>query len=153
MKLLIYIVLLCAVILIPMRGTDVGQLIPVEVIAISESGGIVNVRTDTGDWGVGATLAEAFADLKDTSPGIIYLDTAAYLLLEPGMEDTEGLAGYLKGNTRVYLAKEGIPLEGITGYLSVNRSEVKLKELDHMDEIPTITEEGGRYKIVSKTLF
>ena len=64
MKILLYIGLLLGVCFLPVQGTDVGELIPVEVIAVSEFDGRVVVRTDTGDQGTGNTLQAAFEDLK-----------------------------------------------------------------------------------------
>ena len=148
MKLLLYIVLLLAVCFLPVQPTDVGKLIPVEVIALSEGEGELAVRTDTGDLGRGSTLQEAFGDLRDTAPGTIYLDTAAYLLLEPGTEDlATALTGYLKPDTKVYLAVEGIQLEGIAEYLSAHHPGLPLKDALEVSELPVLTEKDGRYWI------
>lgn len=150
MKILLYMVILIGVLLLPAQGTDVGKLIPVEVIAVSESGGVVTINTDTGDMGQGNGLEEAFEDMKRTAPGIIYLDTAEYLILEEGLEEMEALRGYLKGDIQVCYAREGLPLEGIANYLSVHKSDVKLKAVSNDSQIPTITEENGRYLMVQK---
>ena len=148
MKILLYIGLLLLVCFLPVDGTDVGKLIPVEVIAISESDGMVTVRTDTGDHGSGEDLSAAFADLKDSASGVIYLDTAEYVLLEPGTESFVDIAeSYLKGDTEVYVAQEGIPLDAIANYLSVHHPGIRLKEVREVAEIPCITEEDGRYWI------
>lgn len=149
MKILLYIALLLCVCFLPVEGTDVGKLIPVEVIAISESEGMVTVRTDTGDRGTGDDLSTAFADLKDAASGVIYLDTAEYLLLEQGMEDWVDIAEtYLKGNTKVCTAQEGIPLDAIAKYLSVHQPGVRLNEVLEVTEMPHITEKEGRYWIL-----
>ena len=148
MKILLYIGLLLLVCFLPVKGTDVGELIPVEVIAISESDGVVMVRTDTGDQGTGEDLPTAIADLKDSASGVIYLDTAEYVLLEPGMEGFVDTAEtYLKGDVKVCTAQEGIALDTIANYLSVHHPGVRLKELQEVAEIPCITEEDGRYWI------
>lgn len=151
MKLLLYAALLLAVLLLPNEGTDVGRLIPVEVIAVSEDRGTVKVETDTGDLGKGRTLQEAFVDLKETAPGVIYLDTAEYLLLETGMEERVAvLRTYLKGDVHVCHAQEGIPLEGIANYLSVHKPKVRLDGVSNAAQIPMICEENGRYLLNQK---
>ena len=148
MKLLLYIVLLLLVCFLPVQSTDVGKLIPVEVIAVSEGDGVVTVRTDTGDQGRGSDLPQAFRDLQATAPGTIYLDTAEYLLLEPGMEDTAAVLGdYLKGDTRVCMAQEGIELEGIAEYLSAHCPGVRLKDAPNVQKLPVLTAKDGRYRI------
>ena len=148
MKILLYIGFLLLVCFLPVEGTDVGKLIPVEVIAISESDGMITVRTDTGDQGTGEDLHTAFADLKDSASGVVYLDTAEYVLMEPGTEAWMDTAGtYLKGDTKVCTAQEGIPLDTIANYLSVHHPGIRLEEVREVAEMPRITEEGGRYWI------
>lgn len=148
MKILLYIGLLLLVCFLPVDGTDVGKLIPVEVIAISESEGMITVRTDTGDQGRGEDLSTAFADLKDSASGVIYLDTAEYVLLEPGTERFVDTAeSYLKGDTKVCVAQEGIPLDDVANYLSVHHPGIRLEEVREVAEIPCIAEEDGRYWI------
>ena len=146
MKLLLYIALLLAVCFLPVDGTDVGELIPVEVIAISEADGMVTVRTDTGDQGTGKDLHTAFDDLQVSASGVIYLNTAEYVLLEPGTEVWLDAAGiYLKGDTKVCGAQGGITLDAIANYLSVHHPGIRLEEVREVAEIPYITEENGRY--------
>lgn len=151
MKLLLYMAILLAVLLFPSRGVDVGKLIPVEVIAVSESDGILTVSTDTGDLGRGRTIQAAVEDMKASAPGVIYLDTAEYLLIEPGAENQiNAIRGYLKGTVRVCYGREGIPLEGIADFLSVHNPESRLDGVGDPSQIATITEENGRYKISGK---
>ena len=148
MKILLYIGLLLFVCLLPVQSTDVGKLIPVEVIAISERDDRVAVRTDTGNRGEGATLGEAFSDLQDTAPGTIYLDTAAYLLLEQGTtQQMADLQGSLKADTKVCLMEPGIPVEGIAEYLSAHHPGVRLKDAVEVGNLPLLTEKDGQYRI------
>ena len=151
MKLLLYGAILAAVLLIPNEGTDVGKLIPVEVIAVSESGNGVTVRTDTEDMGAGATLAEAFQNLEDTAPGFIYLDTAEYLIVETESEELLGeLKGYLKNSVRVCKGAEDLPLAGVADYLSAHQPDEKLGKIEEYSQIPELREENGRYLLSKK---
>ena len=146
MKLLLYILILAAAALVPARGTDVGKLIPMEVVSVSESNGVIRVETDTGDWGEGENLDDAFRDMEDTAPGIIYLDTAEYALIGEGM-NPQILCGYLKDSVRICRAAEGIPLEGIADYLSAHGPGVRLRRTEEDGNLPVITEENGRYRV------
>ena len=150
MKMLLYIALLLLICFLPVQGTDVGELIPVEVVAISESGGVTTVLTDTGNQGQGRTLEEAFADLEHTASGVIYLDTAEFVLIQPGGEVwLEILPCYLKADTRICAADTQIALEGIADYLSVHHPGVRLDEATEVGVLPVLTGENGRYWIVS----
>lgn len=151
MKYLLYIGILLAAMLVPDRGTDVGKLIPVEVAAISEAYGVVCVETDTGDSGAGKTLEAAIEDMKSSASGIIYLDTAEYLLLGNGMEaHLNTVERHLKGDVHLCYAQAGIPLEAVANFLSVHRPGVKLKEVSEYGSIPMITEENGKYHLIEK---
>lgn len=151
MKLLLYIVILASVILFPVAGTDVGELLPVEVVAISEEDGIVTIRTDTEDSGQGTRLQAAIADLKAGAAGVIYLDTAEYLLLEEGMESwLDTIERHLKRSVQVCHAREGISLEGIANFLSVHGSNVTLGTVSNTSKIPIVAEENGRYHLIEK---
>ena len=148
MKLLIETVILLTVILLPLKGTDVGKLIPVEVLMIEENGVTVTVRTDTGDQGEGSDLEAALRNLEETAPGIIYLDTAEYVLLEQGTQiNVKQVQLFLKERVRICRAEEGIPLDGIADFLSVHEPGVKLGEWKNSSEIPVLREENGRFEI------
>ena len=151
MKYLLYAGILLGVLLLPERGTDVGKLIPVEVVAISESDGMVSVGTDTGDVGRGQTLEAAITDLKASARGIIYLDTAEYLLLETGTEHhLNTVERHLKPGVHLCYAREGIDLEAIADFLSVHRPDVTLRTVLDSNSIPTISEENGRFHLIEK---
>lgn len=149
MKILLYVLILTAVLFVPVKGSDVGKLIPVEVAAVSEQSGLYTIRTDTGDAGAGDTLDAAFENLEKTAPGTIYLNTVECLLVEEGL-DLDLFKPYLKGTVRVYRAEEGIALDGIADFLSVRKPGIKLNEVQNMVQIPSITEENGRYQVHEK---
>lgn len=151
MKYLLYICILLAAVLVPDKGTDVGKLIPVEVVMISEDRGSITLRTDTGDSGTGDTLDAAISDLKAGAAGVIYLDTAEYLLLEEGLENQlNTIGGHLKGEVHLCHASEGISLEAVADFLSVHKPEVTLKTVSNYRSIPIIWEENGRYRLTEK---
>ena len=84
MKKWLYMLLLAlAAFLLPGKGTDVGELIPVELVRLTAGDGTFVAAADTGDFGTGATLEEAMADLASSAPGKVFLETADYLLLAP----------------------------------------------------------------------
>ena len=147
-KIILYIVVL-GLLLLGGRGTDIGQLRPIEVVHLYEKGGHLLLKTDTGDMGWGLTVNQAVEKLKDTTPGEIYLDTADYLLLEEGMEEyIPILKGYLKGKTRVAYASEDVDLEEVAAYLRIHRPSGRLKNTDKPQE------KVGKYlgKIILKNI-
>lgn len=102
MRMVLYIVIIASLCLVPLERLNVGDLEPVQVVAVCMEDGEVMVKTDTDDIGKGTDIQQALADMKAHTPTVIYLDTAEYLLVEPGAEkQARILAGELHGNVRV----------------------------------------------------
>ena len=70
-----YAVLLLTALAVPVEGTDIGKLRPVELVMVQMQNHQVVLRTDTGDIGQGGTAEEAYQNLKDTTSGVDYMDT------------------------------------------------------------------------------
>ena len=145
MKIMLYITLAALALAAPRERADVGKLRPVEVIAVNQSGEGYVIRTDLGDRGAGATLAEAVNDLRDTAPGIVYLDTAEYLLLENEVTDTAYLEQILKPRVRVCGAQTGIDLEGSGQYLDIHRPKERLRDGFSYNELEFLWVENGLF--------
>ena len=129
-KIIIYGVLLLVVLFLPLRGVDVGKLLPVEVIHIYKEEDMILIRTDVDASGRGATLGEAIHNLKGTTPGIIFMDTADYLLIdETAEEEIEGLKEYLKSSIRVCRTEREVDLTEAAAFLSVHKPGAKLRHL------------------------
>lgn len=127
-KTALYGILLAAALLVPTKTTELGKLKPVEAVSIRVEGDSVIIKTDTEDMGKGTTVPKALVNLKETSDGIIFLDTADYLLVTQGAEThIPELTNYLKQGVRMCGAEENVDLKDAVGYLSTHKPEVKLK--------------------------
>ena len=147
-RIFLYVAVL-ALLMFGRRGTDIGQLRPVEVVQLYEKNGLLFLETDTGDAGWGMTLEQAANKLRETTPGKIYLDTADYLLLEEGLEQyMPAVKSYLKRNTRMAYGPEKVDLEAAAGYLRVHRPSGKVGKQEKPREM--LAFEGG--KIILKNI-
>ena len=127
-RILLYIAAL-ALALLGGRGTDIGSLRPVELVRLTEQGGILVLDTDTGDRGWGLSIDQVVEKLKETTSGEIYLDTADFLLLEEGTEVyLSDLRHYLKEKTAVAYAAGGIDLKEAVSYLRIHEPSGSMKE-------------------------
>ena len=90
MKKMIYVIIVLLTFLAPVKRADVAKLLPVEVVVLRKEGEKIALETDLGDVGIGNTAEEALENLKVNAIGIVYLDTAHYLLIEPSMENEVG---------------------------------------------------------------
>ena len=97
MRKLLYIIIGVTVLLLPVDRLDAAKLLPVEAVAVTVEDGHVVLVTDTEDRGEGINAEAALKDLKERALGIIYLDTANYLLIGEGAEEpAEELRKHLK---------------------------------------------------------
>ena len=144
-RMLWYMLILAVALAFPQRRLDVAELLPVELVSVRKENDALFVETDTGDVGRGKNLKSAFKNLEETTAGVIYLDTAEYLLVETEtMGYLEELKGYLKPKTRVCVCDQKVDLEQVPEYLAVHKSRVNLKESAGNREIPRLVEEKGK---------
>lgn len=144
-KIIIYSLLLGATFLSPLQGEDVGKLLPVELIQIYKEADSVVIATDDGAGGTGATVRDAIGNLKATTAGVIFLDTADYLLVdETAAEEVTVLTEYLKPSVRVCASVGEIDLKEAAAFLKVHRPQIKLSAYDGGQNTEVLTVENGR---------
>lgn len=135
---------------LPFASTDVGKLRPLEVICVSVAQGEVLIRADTDDSGRGTTVAEAFDDLKRTSSGEVFLDTADFLILT---EDARGLleelSGYLRPACRLCLVRGGVEPEKAAEFLAAHKPGVSIRDYRaDGGSLPVLKMKEGRMYLV-----
>ena len=87
MRMLYYIIIVGLMLLAPVKRLDVAKLEPVEAVAVTVNDGCVMLETDTESIGVGRNAEEAVTSLRKNAKGIIYLDTARFLLVGDNAEE------------------------------------------------------------------
>ena len=144
-KLLLYILLLGAAVILPVEGTDVGKLLPVELVQLDKIGETVVISTDVGATGTGETVEAAIHDMKSTTAGIVFLDTADYLLVtESAMEEVESIKEHLKPSVRVCIQHVEMNLKDAAAYLSVHKPGHSLRSYQGAQSLQILSEEDGR---------
>lgn len=150
-RILLYAALMAAVLIVPVERADVGKLRPIETVSVCKEDGWIVLRTDTEDVGIGATAASALQNMKDTASGIIYLDTAAYLLIEEDAQDAaEELREMLKDKVKLCVASKEIEPLDATRYLSAHDDLPQMRTWKSGQELPVLTQYGDRLKILKK---
>ena len=150
-RIAIYIALLAAALLMPVNGTDVGKLVPVEVLQLYKDGDAVVISTDLGNTGTGTTVETAIENLKNTTAGIIFLDTADFLLVdETAQEEAGALKSYLKPSARVCRTAGVIELKEAASYLAVHKPRQKLKTYEYASVTQILTKENDRMLLKEK---
>ena len=136
---------------VPIEPSDIGKLRPVQVVSVYKENAWVVMETDTGDKGFGSTAQQALQNLKDTSTGVIYLDTAEYLLLSKDTVDAaEELRKELKSSVRLCLAAKQVDMVEAAKFLGVHGSLPKLKDWEKDTELPVLSTFGNSLIFLKK---
>lgn len=147
-RLVLYTLILALVWIIPTDRVDVAKLRPVEVIAVYKQGNTVVLATDTEDMGVGPDAASALENMRQTSPAVIYLDTAEYLLIAENAEkEADVLRSTLKASTKLCLTSGKVKLKDAAQYLPVHGRLPSLRDWNAGESLPILRLEDGRIKI------
>lgn len=150
-RLWIYGLLVAVALVIPGNRCDLGSLQPVETVSLYKEEGRIVVETDTGAVGKGDTLSAALDDMKDTTAGVIYLDTANYLLVRRETEELiPQIRKYLKGSVRVCRVQAAVKVEEATSYLNVHMPKVKLAGWKTGETLPFLRISDGRLLLDEK---
>lgn len=148
-RVLLYIMILTVLMVVPVQGNDVGKLRPVQAITFYKEGDDFVLETDTDDRGVGATPMDALANLKDTTPAVIYLDTAEFMLVsEDSQNDVEQLRSRLKNSVKLCLTEEYVEPKAAAEFLKVHSDLPKLKNWEYPEKLPRLGHFGERLKIL-----
>lgn len=149
----LYAALLAAVALLGLKGKsgeDVGELQPVQLLAVEYTAGVVHLQTDTGLEGRGKSISKALADLQTAAYGKVFLDTADYLLVrENALSYIEEIAPYLRPSCSLCCYTGDVePAEGAT-YLQYHIPELTLGRYQaEKQKIPRLTAKEGRMELV-----
>lgn len=145
-RIIFYIILAAVALLVPVKRNDLGKMKPVEVVYLNMEEDQLVIMADTGDWGRGANVQEALRELKETAAGIIYLDTADYLILSRGAEGIlEELAPYLKDDVRICLAEGEVDMKNAGNYLAVHEPKSKMGDWNKGNQLQILmVGEDGR---------
>lgn len=114
---------------LPHPARDIADLKPVRAVWLYMEARMLRLETDTGDKGSGRDLREAAADLKARADGEIFLDTAEFLLLDPGVPIDGALFDLLRPDCKVAYASAPPDLKTISEYLNIHPPGVTLAEM------------------------
>ena len=152
-KWILYALILAAIPILSfggLGGKDVGKLRPVQVVAIRNRDNGVELQTDTEDLGVGEDVFGAVKDMNDTSPANVFLDTADYLLIEPGAEIwLSQLQPYLRPSCSLCYVTGEVELPQAGQYLQLHEPALTLTQYEAgKRNLPKLISDEGRMKLV-----
>ena len=129
MRKILYAIILALLAMAPVKRLDVAKLEPVQTVAVFLDQNEVILQTDTDNKGRGETVEVALQTLEDTTPGVIYLDTAQYLLVtEEAVICVKELRKYLSPSVKVVLWDGEGSVASASQYLDVRKDLPRLKD-------------------------
>ncbi len=144
-RILIYLVCLILTFAAPVDSSDVGKLLPIECVLLYEENGNTVLLTDTENYGCGATVQEALKNLKQTTPDLVYLDTARYLIVhENALSHIPHMRGILKRNVKVCKTDSQVNPKDAARFLRVHEKIPKLKSWNPGQTLPLLTVQNER---------
>ena len=152
MKRILYCILIVAAWVVPTRPLELGKLKPVEVIRIEQNGDQIVIETDTGDSGRGMTINQAIWNLRETTAGTVYLDTAEYILIPKDETIAEQISPYLKNTVRLCNWEGEMKLEEVAQYLNAHKPRMVLKQYNVGMPLQTLVGERGKFQLLEKNI-
>ena len=150
-RILLYAGILSALLAAPTEHLDVGKLRPVQVVSVYKENQWVVIETDTGDYGIGATAKQALNNMKDTTSGVIYLDTAEYLLLrKDAEEEVEELRSILKPSTQLCYVEAEMDIAETGKFLAAHGDLPKLEDWKKGQDLPVLSTFRKRLTFLKK---
>ncbi len=150
-RIILYAGILAALFAAPVKENQVGRLIPVQVVSIYKEEDHVVIKTDTEDKGIGITAQEALQNMEDTANGIIYLDTAEYLLFSTDARgELEELRKHLDPSVRVCTLEKPLDMENIARFLDSHDGLPKLKDWKTDAGLPVLSTFEDSYIFLKK---
>lgn len=142
-------VILAAILLalMPERGTELGKLLPVETLLIEKEKERYVVSADTGEQAEGESLAAAMAGLQRGAPGVLFLDTADYVLVSrTALDCVAELSDYVRPGTRIYQTVGKPELSEIGAFLRTHGPDAPLFRVKkRTEQLPVLDGEGENF--------
>ncbi len=139
-RIILYILILNALWFAPLNRMEIADLEPVRAVWLCRQDDRILLETDTGSYGTGPTVTDALQNLKETSTGIVYLDTAEYLLVsETATEEITALAPYVKKSVRLCQWEGEGDIEEAAQYANAHKIGTKICHWKTDDKLPNLT--------------
>ncbi len=133
-----------------LAGKDVASLEPVQAVYLAADGQKITVQTDTGAKGSGKNLDSALQNLHETTPALVFLDTADYLLVDPELKYLiPSVQDLLRPSCAICLTKGNPDMEKVGEFLKIHESPITLKDyLAGKRNLPTLKTTGEAMYLV-----
>lgn len=138
---------------LPVRGTDVAELLPARLLTVEAEQGVFVLKTDNDAEGRGPTVELAMADLKRTAPGELFLSTVEHVVVTRNAWSQMpklAVSDTLRPAAKLYFAEKTPDAAEAQAFLAAHPGELTLSRarallLTGQSVVPpNLTEQDGR---------
>lgn len=143
-RIILYCIILLPLLFAPLQRIEIASLEPIQAVWLYQENEKIIFQTDTGNIGVGATFEEALTNMKESSTGIVYLDTAQYVFVSgDAQKQILTLRPFVKPSARLCKWEGQGSIQEAVAYADARKIGVKLadwKQGSNLPEIPPLKE-------------
>ena len=129
-----------------LAGQNVENLEPVQTVYLAADGSKIILQTDTGSKGSGNNFEAALMNLQETTPALVFLDTAEYLLVDSRQQHLiAAFQDLLRPSCSVCMVEGQPDMEKVGLYLKVHEPKLTMKDyIAGERDLPTliVSQEG-----------
>lgn len=131
-------------------GTAIDLLEPAQVVRITVEDEETSIETDTGAKGIGKDLTAAVENLHSSSPTVVFLETAEYLIVnERAVEELPEVYELLRPSCQMCVSDGELDLKEAGSFLKTHSSGVTLLQYRAEPvQLPKLYCQEGRGQLV-----
>ncbi len=135
----LYALILISLLFVPLQRIEIANLEPIEAVWMSLENDNIVLLTDTDDKGSGITVEKALSDMKEKSPGIVYLDTAQFLFVsDSALKEISAIGSFVKGKIRLCKWDGEGDIKDAVKYADSHNMGVKLSKWNDLGKLPEL---------------
>jgi hypothetical protein len=124
---------------VPLQRIEIANLNPVEAVWMSLKNGDIVLLTDTENEGRGITFEKALLDMKENSPGVVYIDTAKFLFVsDSALTEISKVRPFIKGTIQLCKWEGQGTIKDAVKYADSHNVGVKLCEWSNIGKLPEL---------------
>ena len=141
-RIILYCIILLSLLFAPLQRIEIASLEPIQAVWLYQENEKIILQTDTENIGMGTTIEEALTNMKESSTGIVYLDTAQYVFVSvEAQQQIVMLRSFVKSSVRLCKWEGQGSIQEAVAHADARKIGVKLadwKQGSNLPEIPPL---------------
>lgn len=135
----LYALILVSLLFVPLHRVEIANLEPIKAVWMYMENSNIVLTTDTENKGSGVTVEMALSDMREKSPGILYLDTAQFLFVsDSAQKNIPAIGSFVKGNIRLCKWGGQGNIKTAVKYADSHNIGLKLSKWNDLSKLPEL---------------